>query len=71
MLEVVSKSHLTPNYCVVNLLKMHHPPQADCAFSSAHALSLDAIWGFETTSKRFVGAAVAVFIANRITDFIK
>jgi hypothetical protein len=41
--------HLTPNSCVVSLLKIDaHPPEcvADCAFSSAHALLLDVIYYF-------------------------
>ncbi len=40
--------HLTPNICVVSLLKMliRQECMADCAFASAHALLLDVIYYF-------------------------
>ena len=48
-LEAISKMHLTPNSCVVRLLKMlirQKVCMADCAFASAHALLLDLIYYF-------------------------
>ena len=48
--EVVSKPHLTPKYYVVSFFEMLTYYHVCCAFSSTRALSLDAIWGFETTS---------------------
>lgn len=50
-IEVVLKPHLTPNNGVVDLLKMLTYSHVCCAFSSAHAMFLGAIWSFEITSK--------------------
>jgi hypothetical protein len=45
-LEPISKMHLTPNSCVVSLLKMLTYSHVCCAFASAHALLLDVIYYF-------------------------
>jgi hypothetical protein len=50
-LEVVSESHLKLNGCVASLFKMLTYYRVCCAFSSARALPLNLIWGFETTSR--------------------
>ena len=49
--EAVSKPHLTSNYGVAGLVAILTYAHVCCVFSSAHALYLDAIWGFETASK--------------------
>ena len=38
--------HLTPNSCVVSLLKAHILNDVCCAFASAHALLLGVIYYF-------------------------
>jgi hypothetical protein len=50
-LEAVSKPHLTLNNGVAVLFKMLTYSHVCCAFSSACALFLSAIRGFETTSR--------------------
>jgi len=51
---VVSKPHLTPRYGVASFFEMLKYYRVCCAFSSTRALSLDAIWGFETTSRSYL-----------------
>ena len=50
LLEAISKIHLTPNYGVVDLLKMLTYFRVCSAFSSARALSLSVICIFEIAS---------------------
>jgi hypothetical protein len=49
-LELDPKPHLRSNSCVANLFEMLTYYRVCFAFSSACALLLNLIWGFETTS---------------------